>query len=38
LAQLARQAGQTLYSTKRGLLDEYLRSQLRNPDLVMTFA
>jgi Transposase DDE domain len=38
LAQLARQAGQTLYSTKRGLLDEYLRSQLRNLDLVMTFA
>ena len=38
LAQVARQAGQTLYRIKSGLLDEYLRAQLRKPDVVMTFA
>ena len=38
LAQVARKAGQTLYRIKYGLLDEYLRAQLKKPDAVMTFA
>lgn len=35
LAQLARKTGQTLYRLKHGLLDDYLRQQLKNPSIRM---
>lgn len=38
LAQVARQAGQTLYRIKHGLLRDYLRTQLKKPAVVMRFA
>lgn len=38
LKQLAHQTASTLYQLKQGLLDDYLRSQLRSPALRMLFA
>jgi hypothetical protein len=38
LKQVADQAASTLYALKRGLLDDYMRSQLRSPALTMAFA
>jgi Transposase DDE domain len=38
LNTLAKQAGQTLYQLKHGLLDDYLCQQLKHPSLKMTFA
>jgi hypothetical protein len=38
LRQVAQQAGATVYSLKQGLLDDYMRSQLRSPTIPMTFA
>ena len=38
LAQIARETGKTLYRIKQGLLDDYLRQQLRNPSVAMRFA
>jgi hypothetical protein len=38
LAKLARKAGQTLYRLKHGLLDDYLRQQLKNPSIRMRLA
>lgn len=38
LAQLARKTGETLYRIKHGLLDDYLRQQLKKPSIVMRFA
>jgi hypothetical protein len=38
LAQVARKTGQTLYRIKHGLLDDYLRTQLTKPDVLMRFA
>jgi hypothetical protein len=38
LAQVARQAGQTLYRIKHGLLDDCLRAQRTKPDVLMRFA
>jgi len=35
---LAKQAGQTIYQLKHGLLDDYLFAQLKNPSLKMAFA
>ena len=38
LTDLARQTQQTIYRIKHGLLDNYLRQQLRNPSVKMRFA
>ena len=38
LADIARQTGQTLYRIKHGMLDDFLRQQLRNPSITMKFA
>jgi hypothetical protein len=38
LKQVADQAASTLYALKRGLLDDYMRSQLRSPAIQMQFA
>lgn len=38
LKQLAQQTASTLYQLKQGLLDDYMRSQLRSPALKMQFA
>lgn len=38
LAYVARKTGQTLYRLKHGLLDEYLRQQLKNPSIEMRLA
>jgi hypothetical protein len=38
LAQVARQAGQTLYTIKYGLLDDYLQAQLTKHDVLIRFA
>lgn len=38
LAQVARKTCQSLYSIKHGLLDDYLRQQLRKPSINMRFA
>jgi hypothetical protein len=38
LAHLARKTGQTLYRLKHGLLDDYLRQQLKNPSIRMRLA
>ncbi len=38
LAQVAKKTGKTLYRIKHGLLDDYLRSQLKAPEISMTFA
>jgi hypothetical protein len=35
LAQIAEQVGKTLYSLKHGLLDEFIRQQLKSPTLSM---
>lgn len=38
LAEVARKTKQTIYQVKRGLLDDYLRQELRNPAVSMSFA
>ena len=38
LKQLAQETASTLYQLKQGLLDDYLRSQLRSPAIKMQFA
>jgi len=38
LGVLAHQAQTTVYQLKRGLLDEYLKQQLKNPKLIFTLA
>jgi len=38
LAALAHQAKTTVYQLKRGLLDEYLKQQLKNPKLTFALA
>ena len=38
LADLARQTGQTVYRIKHGLLDNYLRQQLKHPSVKMRLA
>ena len=38
LNALAKQAGQTIYQLKHGLLDDYLCHQLKHPSLKMAFA
>jgi hypothetical protein len=38
LTELATQTRRTIYQLKRGLLDDYLTQQLRNPSLKMTLA
>jgi hypothetical protein len=38
LGVLAHQAQTTVYQFKRGLLDEYLKQQLKNPKLTFTLA
>jgi hypothetical protein len=38
LAQVARNAKETLYKVKQGLLDDYLRTQLKRPRVLMSFA
>jgi hypothetical protein len=38
LNALAKQAGQTIYQLKHGLLDDYLCQQLKHPSLKMAFA
>jgi hypothetical protein len=38
LADVARKAGQTIYRVKRGLMDGYLRQELKNPAVLMAFA
>jgi hypothetical protein len=38
LNALAKQAGQTIYQLKQGLLDDYLCQQLKNPSLKMALA
>jgi macrodomain Ter protein organizer (MatP/YcbG family) len=38
LNALAKQAGQTIYQLKHGLLDDYLCQQLKNPSLKMAAA
>lgn len=38
LKQVADQAASTIYALKRGLLDDYTRSQLRSPAIQMQFA
>jgi hypothetical protein len=38
LKQVAQSAASTIYQLKQGLLDDYMRSQLRSPAIVMQFA
>jgi hypothetical protein len=38
LAQVACQTGRTIYQVKFGMLDEYIRQQLRSPAVLMSFA
>jgi hypothetical protein len=38
LKQVAQATGETLYQLKQGLLDDYMRSQLRSPAIKMQFA
>jgi hypothetical protein len=38
LKQVAHQSATTLYQLKQGLLDDYMRSQLRSPAITMQFA
>ena len=38
LKQLAYQSGQTVYQLKRGLLSQYLISQLKSPTIPIVFA
>ncbi|MEO6351497.1 MAG: hypothetical protein ABIO19_08760 [Burkholderiaceae bacterium] len=38
LAAVAKQAGETMYRIKNGLLDEFLRQQLKNPSISMHLA
>jgi hypothetical protein len=38
LTDVARKTSQTIYRVKRGLLDNYLRQELKNPAVSMTFA
>jgi hypothetical protein len=38
LKQVAAQTAQTLYQLKHGLLDDYMRQQLKNPTIQMTLA
>jgi hypothetical protein len=38
LVDLARQTQQTVYRIKHGLLDNYLRQQLKRPSVKMRFA
>jgi hypothetical protein len=38
LKALAHESGTTVYALKRGLLDDYMRHQLRKPSLPMAFA
>lgn len=38
LAAIARKTGQTLYRVKHGLLDDFLRQQLKNPSITMRLA
>lgn len=38
LKEVAAQTGQTVYQLKHGLLDDYLRQQLKNPSIKMSFA
>jgi len=38
LAAVAKKTGQTLYRIKHGLLDEFLRQQLKNPTIAMRLA
>ena len=38
LAAVAKQTGETLYRIKHGLLDEFLRQQLKNPGITMRLA
>ena len=38
MTNIARNLKQTIYRVKHGLLDDYLRQQLKNPDHVMKFA
>jgi hypothetical protein len=38
LKQVAAQSAQSLYQLKHGLLDDYMRQQLRNPSIPMTLA
>lgn len=38
LKELAVQTGQTVYQLKHGLLDDYLRQQLKNPSIKMSLA
>jgi hypothetical protein len=38
LAQVAAQTSRTIYQVKFGMLDDYMRQQLRSPSVVMSFA
>jgi IS4 transposase len=38
LKQVAHETASTLYQIKQGLLDDYMRSQLRSPTIYMQFA
>ncbi|MEO6352884.1 MAG: hypothetical protein ABIO19_14805 [Burkholderiaceae bacterium] len=38
LAAVAKQVGETMYRIKNGLLDEFLRQQLKNPSISMRLA
>ncbi len=38
LKEVATQTGQTIYQLKHGLLDDYLRQQLKNPSIKMSLA
>jgi len=38
LKQLAHETTSTIYRLKQGLLDDYMRAQLRSPALKMEFA
>jgi len=38
LTEMARKTSVTIYRLKRGLLDDYLRQELRNPLVRMGFA
>ena len=38
LSDFARKAGKTIYAVKKGLLEEYLRHELKNPAVAMAFA
>ena len=38
LAQVARDTGPTIYQVKFGMLDDYMRQELRSPSVAMSFA